>query len=122
MCANPGISVNSKCIKVNEMVQLMAKDKNIVCIDNSVIDASALNDSKLHLNAKGSSPLAVQFIKFLRSGSDKFNQSRKGFQSPAIQRLRKLLMELGNCLIPARNWRRPRLPCKGILPHLLPIT
>ena len=73
----------------------MAKDNNIVYIDNSVINASALNGSsyRLHLNAKGSSLLAVQIIKFLRSGSDKFNQSRKGFRSPAIQRLGKLLME-----------------------------
>ena len=132
------INVDSKRVKVNEMIQLMA-------------EASALNGSRLHLNAKGSSLLAVQFIKgaihstkisgnfgpklngsvrsnrkslektgppfevnhfsrshrlefwlngsrpkFLRSGSDKFNQSRKGFRSPAIQRLGKLLMKLGN--------------------------
>ena len=51
----------------------MAKDNNIVHIDNSVIDASALNGSRLNLNVKGSSLLAVQFIKFLRSGSDRFN-------------------------------------------------
>ena len=86
----------------------MAKDNTIVHIDNSVIDTSALNGSRLNLNAKGSSLLAVQFIKFLRSGSDKFNQSRKGFRSLAIQRLGKLLMELGNYPILARNWRRPR--------------
>ena len=65
----------------------MAKDNNIVHIDNSVIDASPLIGSRLNLNAKGSSLLAVQFIKFLRSGSDRFNQSRKGFRSLAIQRL-----------------------------------
>ena len=64
------------------MVQLMAKDNNIIDIDNSVIGASALNGSRLHLNAKGSSLLAVQFINFLRSGSDEFNQSRKVFRSP----------------------------------------
>lgn len=69
--------------------------------DNSVIDASALNGSRLHLIAKGSSLLAVQFIKFLRPGSDNFNQSRKGFRSLAIQ---KLLMAPGNCPIPVRNW------------------
>ena len=62
----------------------------------------------LHLNAKGSSLLAVQFIKFLRSGSGKYNQSLKGFQSSAIQQLVKLLMELGNLPSPARNRRRPR--------------
>ena len=70
------IHVDSKRVKVNEMVQLMAEDNKIVYRDNSVIDASALNGSRLHLNAKGSSLLAVQFIKFSRSGSHKFNQSQ----------------------------------------------
>ena len=81
------INVDSKRVKVNEMVQLMAKDNNILYIDNSVIDSSALNGSKLHLSAKGSSLLAVQFIKFLRSRSDNFYQSRKCFRYPVIQRL-----------------------------------
>ena len=73
------INVDSKRVKVNEMVQLMAEDNKIVYRDNSVIDASALNGSRLHLNAKGSSLLAVQFIKFSRSGSHKFNQSQLSF-------------------------------------------
>ena len=67
------------------MVQLMAKDNNIIDIDNSVFGASALNGSRLHLNAKGSPLLAVQLIKFLRSGFDEFNQSRKVFRSPCTQ-------------------------------------
>ena len=77
----PGIAyredtkVDSKRVKVSEMVQLMAKDNNIVYIDKPVIYASVLNCSRLHLNAKGSSLLAVQFIKFLRSASDKLNQA-----------------------------------------------
>ena len=101
------INVDAKRIEVNERVKLTAVDDNFTYIDNSVIDASALNGSRLHLNAKGSSLLAVQFIKFLRSGS-KYNQSLKGFQSSAIQQLVKLLMELGNLPSPARNRRRPR--------------
>ena len=102
------INVDAKRIKVNEKVKLIAEDSNITYIDNSVIDASALNGSRLHLNAKGSSLLAVQFIKFLRSGSGKYNQTFKGFQSSAIQQLGKLLMELGNFPSPARDRRRPR--------------
>ena len=102
------INIDAKRIEVNEMVKLMADDNNIIYIDNSVIDASALNGSRLHLNAKGSSLLAVQFIKFLRSGSGKYNQTLKGFQSSAIQQLGKLLMELGNFPSPARKRRRPR--------------
>ena len=73
------INVDSKRIEVNEMVKLMAEDNNIIYIDNSVIDASALNGSKLHLNAKGSSLLAVQFIKFLRSG---VSQNSRRFSGP----------------------------------------
>ena len=102
-------NVDAKRIEVNERVKLIAENHNITYIDNSVIDPSALNGStRLHLNAKGSSLLAVQFIKFLRSGSGKYNQSLKGFQSPAIQQLAKLLMELGNLPSPARNRGRPR--------------
>ena len=102
------INVNAKRIEVNEMVKLIAEDNNIIYIDNSVIEASALNGSRLHLNAKGSSLLAVQFIKYLRSGSGKHNQTLKGFQSSAIHQLGKLLMELGNFPSPARDRRRPR--------------
>ena len=45
----------------------LAADNDFFFIDNSVIDRSCLNGSMLHLNEKGSSLLAVQFIKFLRS-------------------------------------------------------
>ena len=75
------INVDSKHIEVNEMVKLMAEDNNIIYIDNSVIDASALNGSKLHLNAKGSSLLAVQFIKFLRSGVSQNSRRLFGSES-----------------------------------------
>ena len=45
------INVDAKRIEVNEKAKLIAEDSNITYIDNSVIDASALNDSRLHLNA-----------------------------------------------------------------------
>ena len=97
-------------VEVNERVKLIAENDNIIItyIDNSVIDTSALNGSRLHLNAKGSSLLAMHFIKFLRSGSGKYNQSLKGFQSSAIQQLVKLLMDLGNLPSPAHDRRCPR--------------
>ena len=94
-------------IDANEKVKLIAEDNNFTYIDNSVIDASALNGSRLHLNVKGSSLLAVQFIKFLRSDSGKYNQTLNAFHSSAIQQLGKLLMELGNFPSPARNRRCP---------------
>ena len=75
------IKVDAKRIEVNEKAKLIAEDSDITYIDNSVIDASALNGSRLHLNAKGSSLLAMQFIKFLRSGIGKYNHTFKGFQS-----------------------------------------
>ena len=56
------INVGSK--RINGPAHGKSNYDNIVYIDNSVIDASALNSSRLHLNAKGSSLLAVQFIKF----------------------------------------------------------
>ena len=102
------INVDPKRIKVNEKVKLTAEDNNFTYIDNSVIDASALNGSRLHLNVIGSSLLAVQFIEFLRSDSGKYNRTLKGFQSSAIKgkQLGKLLMELGNFPSPARDRRR----------------
>ena len=69
------IQVDSKCNEINETVRLMAGDNNIAYINNSVIDNSRLNGSRLHLNAISSSLLAVQFIKFLRSGSGKHTQT-----------------------------------------------
>ena len=45
------INVDAKRIEVNEKAKLIAEDSNITYIDNSVIDASALNDSRIHLNA-----------------------------------------------------------------------
>ena len=65
------INVDAKHIEVNEKVKLIAEDNNFTYIDNSVIDASALNGSRLHLTVEGSSLVAVQFIKFLRSDSGK---------------------------------------------------
>ena len=102
------INVDAQCIEVNEKAKLIAEDSNITYIDNSVIDASALNGSRLHLNVKGSSLLAMQFIKFLRSGFGKYNHSFKGFQSSPIQQLGMLLMELGNFPSSAPDRRHPR--------------
>ena len=79
------INVDAKRIEVNEKAKLIAEDSNNTYIDNAVIDASALNGSRLHLN--GSSLLAMQFMKFLRSGIGKYNHTSKGFQSSPIQQL-----------------------------------
>ena len=65
-------------------------------IDNTTIDDTCLNGSKLHLNAKGSAILAVHFIKFLKGGSastspSKRRQNYEDFQRSAIQKLGELL-------------------------------
>ena len=57
---------------------------------------------------KNGTLLAVQFIKFLRSGSGKYNHTFKDFQSSPIHQLGKLLMELGNFPSSACDKRRPR--------------
>ena len=51
----------------------------------------------------------MQFIKFLRSGSGKHTQTRKGFQISTIQQLGKLLMELGGFKTPAHKQETPTL-------------
>ena len=63
------INVDPVRIEVNEHLKRLAIHSNFLFIDNSVIDSSCVNNSKLHLNDKGTALLAVQFIKFLRSST-----------------------------------------------------
>ena len=77
--------MDSKHNKINEMVKRMAEeDINITIIDNSVIDISGLNGSRLHLNAKVPHSWLYSF-KVLRSGSGRHSQAYKGFQISSIQ-------------------------------------
>ncbi len=40
-------------MEVNDQLKRLAHDNNFQFIDNSVIDRTCLNNSNLHLNAKG---------------------------------------------------------------------
>ena len=66
-------------VEVNDQLKRLAHDNNFQLIDNSVIHSTCLNNNNLHLNAKGTSLLAVQFIRFLRSSSSngQFSKGRK---------------------------------------------
>ncbi len=59
------IEVSSKMYQVNEDLKRLCNESGFSFIDNSIVDESGLNNSKLHLSAKGSASLATRFIKFL---------------------------------------------------------
>ena len=58
--------VSLKIQQTNELLKALRKKEGYAYIENGNIDATCLNGSNLHLNAKGSALLAVHFIKFLR--------------------------------------------------------
>ena len=104
------IDVTTKYTQVNEALKRSATTlKTFNFIDNSVIDQTGLNGSKLHLNAKGTALLATQFIKFLRPQT-KGRNNRKDFQQvTTLQDLGHLLINLGRPQRrqPARGRRGP---------------
>ncbi len=90
------IVMSEKITKVNEEIGQICTKLNASFIDNSTIDHSCLNGSKLHLNAKGSAILAVHLIKFLKGGKASTStlpkkQRYEDFQRSAIQKLGELL-------------------------------
>jgi hypothetical protein len=83
--------------------KMMIKNLSVIhefsYIDNSKIDNTCLNKSKLHLNDKGTSLLAVHFIKFVRglaSNSRRSSDRDKGFQMVLCKQLGEMLMKIGN--------------------------
>ena len=74
----------------NEHLKRLAINSNFLFVDKSVIDSTCVNNSKLHLNGKGTALLAVQFIKFLRSSTSngQFSKSSNlGFRTFLIKKL-----------------------------------
>ena len=86
------INVSAKLSAVNGKLKEMANNDDFVFIDNSRIDGTCLNGSKLHLNAKGSAYLANNFIKFIRP-LGKRAKLQTGFLNP-IHQLGQLLTQL----------------------------
>ena len=76
--------------QVNEGLKRLCNDSGYVFIDNSSIDESGLNNSKFHLNAKGSAFLASRFIKFLNPDKQ-YNKQSGGSRSYSENFLRDLL-------------------------------
>ena len=60
------IEVGQNINKVNKKLEDLSKKHNISFIDNCNINNTCLNNSMLHLNAKGSAFLATNFIRFLK--------------------------------------------------------
>ena len=58
---------NEDIKSINEKIQNLCTSKGLSFIDNSNIDKSCLNRSKLHLNRRGSSFLVNNFKKFVNS-------------------------------------------------------
>ena len=53
--------------EINTKIKNFAKDLNVQLIDNSNIDTSCLSRKQLHLNRKGDSLLANNYIRFIKS-------------------------------------------------------
>ena len=61
---------NKKVYEVNKVLSNLCRDVNIPFISHSVIDAKRnLNNSKLHLNIRGSRKLQENFVKYLKGFS-----------------------------------------------------
>ena len=100
------IDVSKKIEDANKELGLICAKLNISFIDNSTIDDTCLNKSRLHLNAKGSAILAVHFITFLRGDRASLTprkQRHEDFQQSAIQKLGELLKMIAT---PDKNIRR----------------
>ena len=60
------VDVNDKINQTNENVRKLCTEQGYSLIDCCNIGSPGLNNSKFHLNAKGTAYLAVNFIKFIR--------------------------------------------------------
>ena len=82
----------------NEIIKQISTKHGFTFVDNSSIDNTALNGSKLRLNGKGSALLASNFIKFLqadRKSLDSSNQTNaEDFQIPSLYQLGNMLMTM----------------------------
>lgn len=87
------IDVSDKITDINDKLTDLTNNE-FTLINNSTIDNSCLNHSKLHLNAKGSAILATRFIKFLNPSKLRSNHGNhrqpQDFPS-ALQQLLSLL-------------------------------
>ena len=59
------VGINKEVTNLNKSIKKLAEENGIQLIDNNNIDLSCLSSRKLHLNRKGDSMLAQNFLKFL---------------------------------------------------------
>ena len=94
------VDLASKIFKVNEKIKSITPKYDVTFIDNSSLDKTSLNGSKLHLNAKGSAILASHFISFIKGGQSLRHspkRSRRDFQMDTMNQLQELL-KLISCM------------------------
>ena len=94
------VDLASKISKVNEKIKSITPKYDVTFIDNSSLDKTSLNGSKLHLNAKGSAILASHFISFIKGGQSLRHsprRSRRDFQMDSMNQLQELL-KLISCM------------------------
>ena len=73
---------SKKVYEVNKILSNLCKDVNIPFISHSVIDAKRnLNNSKLHLNIRGSRKLQENFVKYLKGFSSWDNVTQNESES-----------------------------------------
>ena len=59
------VGIKKEVANLNKCIKTLAGENGIQLIDNSNIDLSCLSSRKLHLNRKGDTMLAHNFLKFL---------------------------------------------------------
>lgn len=96
------VDLESKIEETNKLLKELCLKQGYTFIDNDNLDATCLNGSKLHLNAKGSALLAVHFIKFLRKGQNP--RKSAGDFPKQLQQLGELL----RVLMPQTTKKRTR--------------
>ena len=88
----------SKINEVNEKIKTITPKYDVKFIDDSSMDNTSLNVSKLHLNAEGSVNLATHFISFIKGGQSSTHSSRQDFQTEATKlwELQKLISRINS--------------------------
>ena len=102
------IDVSRKINEVNTQLERLCNELDFIFIDNSIIDESVLNGSKLHLNAKGSALLATRFIKFINPNRQTYNQTAAGNHIYSENFLRGLINMVALSQSPMLPRRRTR--------------
>ena len=88
------IASTAKIKEVNAKIKIITQNHDVKFIDNSSLDKSSLNCSKLHLNSKGSATPATHFINFTHGGkstSKPQKGSKRDFHKGNMIQLEELL-------------------------------